>query len=100
MVKEATLQVRMESDLKADAEKLYRRLGTSFAEAVRIFARQSLTVGGMPFAIQLELPKPGVPSMRGVAHKYAGKRGGASGEELWAKAAVEKYARTRRANSH
>lgn len=100
MVKEATLQVRMESDLKADAEELYRRLGTSFAEAVRIFARQSLTVGGMPFAIRLELPKPGAPSMRGVAHKYAGKNGGAAGEECWRRAAVEKYARARRAYAH
>lgn len=100
MVKEATLQVRMESDLKADAEELYRRLGTSFAEAVRIFARQSLTVGGMPFAIRLEQPKPGAPSMRGVAHKYAGKNGGAAGEECWRRAAVEKYARARRAYAH
>ena len=100
MVKEATLQVRMESDLKADAEELYRRLGTSFAEAVRIFARQSLTVGGMPFAIQLELPKPGTPSMRGVAHKYAGRNGGVAGEKCWKRAAVEKYARTRCAHAH
>ena len=100
MVKDATLQVRMEPGLKAGAEELYRRLGTSFAEAVRIFARQSLTVGGMPFAIQLDLPKSGAPSMRGAAHRYAGRNGGAAGEECWKRAAVEKHARTRRAYSH
>lgn len=100
MVKEATLQVRMESELKANAEELYRRLGTSFAEAVRIFARQSLTVGGMPFAIQLDIPAPGAPSMRGVAHKYAGRNGGVAGEACWKRAAVEKYARTKRAHAH
>lgn len=38
MAKEATLQVRMDADLKEQVETLYKRLGTSFAEAVRIFA--------------------------------------------------------------
>jgi len=46
---DATLQVRMDSQVKANVEELYRSLGTSFAEAVRIFAQQSLLAGGMPF---------------------------------------------------
>ena len=33
MAKEATLQVRMDADLKEEAEKLYRDMGTSLAEA-------------------------------------------------------------------
>ena len=41
MAKEATLQVRMDADLKDKVEALYREMGTSFAEAVRIFAKQS-----------------------------------------------------------
>ena len=49
MAMESTLQVRMNSDLKAQVEELYGSLGTSFAEAVRIFAQQSLREGGMPF---------------------------------------------------
>lgn len=49
MAMESTLQVRMNSDLKVQVEELYRSLGTSFAEAVRIFAQQSLREGGMPF---------------------------------------------------
>lgn len=49
MAMDATLQVRMDSQLKNNVEELYRDLGTSFAEAVRIFAQQSLLVGGMPF---------------------------------------------------
>ena len=36
MAKEATLQVRMDADLKEKAETLYKEMGTSFAEAVRI----------------------------------------------------------------
>ena len=49
MAMDATLQIRMNSDLKAQVEELYRSMGTSFAEAVRIFAQQSLRDGGMPF---------------------------------------------------
>lgn len=49
MPMDATLQVRMDSQTKQSVEELYRSLGTSFAEAVRIFAQQSLLAGGMPF---------------------------------------------------
>ena len=49
MAMDATLQIRMNSDLKTQVEELYRSMGTSFAEAVRIFAQQSLREGGMPF---------------------------------------------------
>ena len=49
MALDATCQIRMNSELKAQVEELYRNLGTSFAEAVRIFAQQSLRDGGMPF---------------------------------------------------
>jgi len=52
MAKEATLQVRMDAELKEQAEALYRDMGTSFAEAVRIFAKQSVKENGMPFVIK------------------------------------------------
>lgn len=51
MAKEATLQVRMDADLKEKAESLYRDMGTSFSEAVRIFAKQSVQENGMPFVV-------------------------------------------------
>lgn len=54
MAMESTLQVRMNAELKADVEALYKSLGTSFAEAVRIFAQQSLREGGMPFTPSLK----------------------------------------------
>ena len=53
MAKEATLQVRMDSELKEQAELLYKQLGTSFAEAVRIFAKQSVEEKAMPFTMHL-----------------------------------------------
>lgn len=51
MAKEATLQVRMDADLKEKVEALYCEMGTSFAEAVRIFAKQSVQENEMPFAV-------------------------------------------------
>ena len=57
MAKEATLQVRMDSELKEQAELLYKQLGTSFAEAVRIFARQSVEERAMPFTLHLSTPE-------------------------------------------
>lgn len=54
MAMDATLQIRMDKDLKSQVEALYRGMGTSFAEAVRIFAQQSLREGGMPFRPSLK----------------------------------------------
>lgn len=53
MAKEATLQVRMDAELKEQVEALYKKMGTTFAEAVRIFARQSVQENAMPFKIHI-----------------------------------------------
>ena len=50
---EATLQIKMDSNLKEQVELLYEKMGTSFAEAVRIFARQSVEEKAMPFTMHL-----------------------------------------------
>ena len=49
MAKQAVYQVRMDEDIKNQVETLYRNMGTTFAEAIRIFAVQSLREQGMPF---------------------------------------------------
>lgn len=49
MAKQAVYQVRMDEEIKDQVEALYRSLGTTFAEAVRIFAVQSIREQGMPF---------------------------------------------------
>ena len=53
MSEEALIQIKMDSDLKEKVEALYQKMGTSFAEAVRIFARQSVEENAMPFTIQV-----------------------------------------------
>lgn len=68
MAKEATLQVRMDSDIKDQVEKLYQRMGTTFAEAVRIFAAQSLLADGMPLTMKAN---PQNRPSHGILSKYA-----------------------------
>lgn len=49
MAKEAILQVRMDAETKEAAERIYKNLGTSLPEAVRVFAAQSIQENGYPF---------------------------------------------------
>ena len=65
MAKEATLQVRMDADLKEQVEELYKKMGTSFAEAVRIFAKQSVHENAMPFVVRV--PDKNVSQRIGIA---------------------------------
>ncbi len=69
MAKEALMQVRMDSEVKEAAEKLYRSLGTSFAEAIRVFAVQSIAHQGYPFVPTAHAAK-GQRSL-GLLNRYA-----------------------------
>lgn len=73
MAKEATIQVRMDSEMKEKVESLYRRMGTSFAEAVRMFAARSLIVNGLPFqlTIEKETASTSVSDLAGSLRRYA-----------------------------
>jgi len=51
MANDAVLQVRIDSQLKSEVEQLYRQMGTTFSEAVRLFARQSVLKRRLPFDI-------------------------------------------------
>ncbi len=86
MAKEATLQVRMDADLKEKVENLYRELGTTFAEAVRIFAKQSIRENGMPFVITAD-PKNTYKRLS----KYADLSLQAEEKGSFEKAMIEKY---------
>jgi addiction module RelB/DinJ family antitoxin len=86
MAKEATLQIRMDADLKDKAETLYRSLGTSLAEAVRIFARQSVQENGMPFVVTANRT-----NTYGRLARYADARLRSAEEGFLEQALVEKH---------
>ena len=50
------INIRMDADLKAQADALFTELGMNLTTAFNIFVRQSLREGGIPFEIRLEQP--------------------------------------------
>lgn len=88
MAKEATLQVRMDADLKEEVEILYKNMGTSFAEAVRIFARQSIQENGMPFIVTANV---NIKNTYGRLSKYADKISAAQEENAFENAMIKKH---------
>ena len=56
MSKKTTIRIRMDSDLKAQADALFNELGMNISTAFSIFVRQSLREGKIPFEISLNQP--------------------------------------------
>lgn len=50
------ISIRMDTELKAQAEALFGELGMNLTTAFNIFVRQSLREGRIPFEIRLERP--------------------------------------------
>ena len=55
MARTANINIRTEPEIKIAAEALYAGFGITISDAVNIFLRQSLSVGGLPF----EMRQPG-----------------------------------------
>ncbi|UTC76265.1 type II toxin-antitoxin system RelB/DinJ family antitoxin [Treponema sp. OMZ 792] len=45
------VNIRMDADIKKEAEQLFDSLGMNMTTAFNIFIRQSLRIGGIPFKI-------------------------------------------------
>lgn len=63
----ATLQIRVEDNLKEQAMALFERLGLDLPTAIRIFLKKSVAENGVPFEIK---EKPRV-SANGLEAMYA-----------------------------
>ena len=70
----ATIQVRVDDKLKAQADALFADIGLDTSSAIRVFLKQSVNRGGIPFELQSssylpylleadEEARTGVPSM-------------------------------------
>jgi addiction module RelB/DinJ family antitoxin len=53
MPKNATITLRIEGELKADSEQIFRRLGLTTTEAIKIFLSAVRNRRGIPFPVQL-----------------------------------------------
>jgi DNA-damage-inducible protein J len=52
MLKTANLSIRIDPQTKKGAEQLFSTFGITISDAVNIFLRQSLMVGGLPFEMK------------------------------------------------
>lgn len=50
------ISIRMDSDLKTQADALFSELGMNLTTAFNIFVRQSIREGGIPFEISINQP--------------------------------------------
>lgn len=48
----STIQVRVEDDLKAKSDSLFKDLGTDTTTAIRMFLTQAVAANGFPFEIK------------------------------------------------
>ncbi len=51
-----TLQIRVSSDLKAQADMVFSSIGLKTSEAVRLFLQQSVNSNGLPFQPTARVP--------------------------------------------
>ena len=56
MARSAVLNLRIEPEIKANAEELFGSFGLTVTDAVNVFLRQSLMRGGFPFEIVRHKP--------------------------------------------
>lgn len=52
MARDADLHIRIDPETKIGAERLFATFGITVTDAVNMFLRQSLLVGGLPFDVR------------------------------------------------
>jgi DNA-damage-inducible protein J len=57
-----SLNVRVEEELKKQAEALFAELGLNMSSALNIFLHEAVRYGGIPFVLRIEKPNAGTRS--------------------------------------
>ena len=52
----ASIQIRIPDELKEQADILFKEMGMSISEATRLFLKQSVNCGGLPFQPRAKQP--------------------------------------------
>ena len=50
----ATIQVRVDDELKLQASSIYEKLGLDLSAAIRMFLKRSVSIKGIPFSMILD----------------------------------------------
>ena len=90
MGKDAVVHVRISAEDKEVAEALFADLGTSLSEAIRIFIRQSIHAGGLPFR-PIHTQGKGQLKAAGALAMYASESKREEEREAWIRSLKGKY---------
>lgn len=60
----ATINARIDADLKRDAENIFAQIGLSTSQAIRLFYKQTILEKGLPFQPVYNLPPETVEAIR------------------------------------
>lgn len=52
----STVQARVKPEVKRDAEEIFESMGIGTADAIRMFLKQTINVGGLPFTPISKIP--------------------------------------------
>ena len=64
MSPQINVNIRMDKEVKEQADKLFSELGLNFTTAINAFVRQSLRERAIPFYIQAVVPSDGRAALR------------------------------------
>ena len=71
------LNIRMDKDVKEQAEKIFSELGLNMTTAINIFLRTSIREHGIPFSLKLDTPNAttaaAIEEGRRIAHDPTAK---------------------------
>lgn len=65
--KNTSMNIRMNKDVKLQAQKVFSDLGIDLTTAVNVFLRQSIRYQGFPFDVTLRL-EPNATTMAAIEH--------------------------------
>lgn len=91
MAKTESISIRIEPELKRDAEKMLNELGMNIAEAVTIFLKQVTLTESIPFMIRKpHLDKETIKAMRDAEKGINLSKGYTDLDEMWTDLEEEK----------
>ncbi|AAY61678.1 DNA-damage-inducible protein J [Rickettsia felis URRWXCal2] len=50
------IRLRVSEDIKTEAEEIFKQMGMTMSEAMRIFLNQCINSGGLPFKPHIKIP--------------------------------------------
>lgn len=86
MTNEVTVEIKLDADLKAAAEKLFNSVGTTFNEAIKLFVEHTVKTG--------VVPRTKRKSAAGMLAEYANPDMIPFEKDARAQAAVDRYVKS------